>query len=115
MTLVNSGLKGLNPHDIFKHYFTSLNNDFISYTLEFWNEFFKGTFLIIATHFFSFATHFKSSSLQVENCDSHSRIEGDNGKFRFERVTREVSINWPHCTFIHIKLWVAGARQTSIE
>ena len=38
---------------------------------------------------FSFATHFHLHSLQVENCDSNSRLvvdKDDNGKFRLERV-----------------------------
>ena len=48
--------------------------------------------------FFSFATHFKSffHSLQVENCDSNSRLvvdENDNGKFKIEKV-KNTNFKW---------------------
>ena len=73
----------LNPHDALKHNFTSLNSDLISSTLRFSDKLFKGTLLIITTYFFSFATHFKSSSFTAVV------DENDNGKFRFERVAKK--------------------------
>ena len=49
-----------------------------------------GTALIIIIYFFHFPpTSIDLHPLQVENCDSNSRLvvdEDDNGKFRLERV-----------------------------
>ena len=51
--------------------------------------------------------NFKTTSnhlppLQVENCDSNSRLvvdEDDNGKFRLERVKTLLTIISPYCVF----------------
>ena len=76
----------LSPHDALKHHFISLKNRLnfpttkgfrmkISRTLQFF------------FHLPPTSTHFHP--LQVENCDSNSRLvvdEDDNGEFRLERV-----------------------------
>ena len=58
MTMEKSGLKGLNSHDASKRHFASLKHDLISQNL--------GGFSLRCYNnnniFFSFGTHFKSSS-----------------------------------------------------
>ena len=84
-------LNPLSPHDALKHNFTSLKTDLIFLQQrvlerEFpWNWF---------TNTWQFSSIFKPHEkhlhpLQVENCDSNSRLvvdEDDNGKLRLERV-----------------------------
>ena len=59
--------------------------------------------------FFNFApTSSHLHPVQVENCDSNSRLvvdEDDNGKLRLERAKQVWVI------FIHLKLWVAAVRR----
>ena len=86
-------VKGLNTHDAFKQHFAFLKNEVI-----FWNlVVLEQTFSKITVHFFICNSlqiifiHYKSriASLQVENCDSNSRLvvdEDDNGNFRLKRV-----------------------------
>ena len=81
----------LNPHDALKHHFTYLETDFILLKLRGFGRKIsmklspiQGDFIIL---FSSTSSHF--NPLQVENCDSNSRLvvdEDDNGKFRLERV-----------------------------
>ena len=69
------------------HHFVSLKNDLIP---RFFNENVYGIFLIMTidfVHLPPILSHLHP--LQVENCDSNSRLvvdEDDNGKFRPERV-----------------------------
>ena len=73
----------LSPHDALKHHCKSMKIDLIFQQLGFWNEYFHESGLPI--HGTSNQLH----PLQVENCDSNSRLvvdEDDNGKFRLERV-----------------------------
>ena len=81
----------LNTDDASQHHFASLKNHLISYTLELkfpWNCSRNNN-----TFFHKLSPTFESSHLrplQVENCDSNSRIVVDedyNGKLRLERVT----------------------------
>ena len=80
----------LSPHDASKHHFASVKNELITYTRGFENDNFHETVLIIAVivlYLSPASSHLHS--LQVENCDSNSRLvvdEDDNGKFRLERV-----------------------------
>ena len=72
------------------HLFAYLNNDIISCTYEFQNKIFPEAVVIIAISCFHLSrTSSHLHPLQVENCDSNSRLvmdEDDNGKFRLERV-----------------------------
>ena len=78
MTMVNSGLKGLNPHDSSKHYIGSLKSDFISSTQQFQNENFLGNVLFLTISFFHLIpTSSHLHPLQVEKCDSNSRLVAD--------------------------------------
>ena len=86
----NKDFNPLSPHDALKHYFAYLKNDLISWNLVVlerklsWNCFKNNS---ICFHLSPTASHFHP--LQVENCDSNSRLvvdEDDNGKFRLERV-----------------------------
>ena len=83
-------LNPLGPHDALKHHFASLKNDLVSRNRggserKFsWNCFKNNSILF---HLSPTSSHFHP--LQVENCDSNSRlvVDGDdNGKFRLERV-----------------------------
>ena len=76
------------------------------------NTFFNNTFFNNTIIFFSFAKHFRSFSstarrfhqLQVENCDSNSRLvvdENDNGKFGFERVLPSIVILYVKLSSLH--------------
>ena len=83
----------LSPHDAPNHHFASLKNGLVSYTWGFYNENFHGTVLIpliiIISLFHLPPTSSHFYPLQVENCDSNSRLvvdEDDNGKFSLERV-----------------------------
>ena len=74
-------LNPLSPHDALKHHFTSLKTDLIFLQLR-----------VLERKFQSNHLH----PLQVENCDSNSRLvvdEDDYCKFRLERV-----IISPHIT-----------------
>ena len=82
----------LNPHNALKHHFTSLNTDLISRNLviserKFSLNFFKNDSIFF--HLSPTLSHFHP--LQVENCESNSRLvvdENDHGKLRLERVNR---------------------------
>ena len=72
----------------------------------------KLAYQYIAIFFNFLATSSHLHPLQVENCDSNSRLvvdEDDNGKFRLERVLsvieNEMSVWW--VIFSHLKLWLA--------
>ena len=77
----------LSPHDALKHHFTSLN--FLTT-----KGFRMQTSMKLACQYMVILFNCSSTSnhlhpLQVENCDSNSRLvvdEGDNGKLRLERV-----------------------------
>ena len=75
----------LSPHDALKHHFTSLKTE-----LGFCNKNFHETGLQYITIIFTFSpTSNHLYPLQVENCDSNSRLvvnKDDNGKFRLEMV-----------------------------
>ena len=73
-------LNPLNPDYASKHHLSSLKNDLIPYTPRVLNEHFNGTVLLIKIFFFHFpptSSHFYS--LQVENCDSNSRLVVNSG------------------------------------
>ena len=76
----------LSPHDALKHHFASKGG----LNFPFLNKKNHGIFKIIATYFVQLphdSSHLHP--LQVENCDSNSRLvvgEDDNGEFRPERV-----------------------------
>ena len=80
----------LSPHDALKHHFTSLKTDLIFLQPRVAEWIFYETGLPIYMTIFTFSLtlcHFHP--LQVENCDSNSRLavdEDDNGKVRLERV-----------------------------
>ena len=83
----------LSPHDALKHHFTSLKTDLIVQQQRDLEQNFHETnlpihrYMAIFCHFSPTSNH----SLQVENCDSNSRlvVDGDdNGKFRLERVLK---------------------------
>ena len=71
-----------------------MKNDLISSNLRgFRSQMFMGCVLIIAIFFHLPPTSSHLHPLQVENCDSNSRLVVDedyNGKFRFERVNVHV-------------------------
>ena len=80
----------LSPHDALKHHFASLKNYLISWKLVVlehklsWNCFKNNS---IFYHLSPTSSHFHP--LQVEHCNSNSRLvvdENDNGKLRLERV-----------------------------
>ena len=80
-------INSLSPHDELKHHFTSLKTGF-------YNENFNknglpilGQYLAIFFNFSPTLNHLHP--LQVENCNSNSRLvvdEDDNGKCRLQRV-----------------------------
>ena len=80
------------PNDALKHYFTSLKTDLIFLQQRVWNVYLYETGLLIFGNLFTFSpTSNHLHPLQVENCDSNSRLvvdEDDNGKFRLEMVKR---------------------------
>ena len=84
VVLINS----LSPHDALKHHLRSLKTDFILLKLRGFSR--KISMKLLPIHFLHFSptsSHFHP--LQVENCDSNSRLvvdEDENGKFRPERV-----------------------------
>ena len=79
-----------NPHDALKHHFASLKNDLNSKKLGILEQFFLWCWSIITLVFFHLSpTSSHLHSLQVENCDSNSRLvvdEDNYGKFMLERV-----------------------------
>ena len=83
----------LNPHDASKHHFASVKNDLTSYTSGFENNFHRAV-LIITTYFLQVSPNSGNfHPLQVENCDSNSRLvvdENYKGKFKLERVNKRV-------------------------
>ena len=81
----------LSPNDALKHHFTSLKTDFgFPTTKGFGTKISMKLVYQCMTIFFNFKTTLNQlHPLQVENCDSNSRLvvdEDDNGKFRLERV-----------------------------
>ena len=80
----------LSPHDALNHHFASLKNGLISWNLLILEQ--KNSWICLKNnsiffHLSSTSSHFHP--LQVENCDSNSRLvvdEDDNGKFRLKRV-----------------------------
>ena len=83
-------LNPLSPHDALDYHFISLKTDLIFQQLRFKMKISMKLFYQYMTIFFIFpltANHFHP--LQVENCNSNSRLvedENDNDKFRLERV-----------------------------
>ena len=80
----------LSPHDALKHHFTFLKTDLIfSTTRAFRTKISMKLVNQYMTIFINFSpTLSHLHPLQVENCDSNSRlvVDEDNGKFRLERV-----------------------------
>ena len=76
-------LNPFNPHDASKHHFASLKHDLIT-------KKFHGTVLVITIKNFHLTPALRHlRPLQVENCDSNSRLvadEDDNSKFGLERI-----------------------------
>ena len=90
----------LSPHDALKHHFTSLNIDLNFLQLSVFSI--KHSMKLVCQYmviFFNFShtsNHFHP--LQVENCDSNSRLvvdEDDNGKLRLQRVKLELLTQFP--------------------
>ena len=83
-------LNPLSPHDALKHHFTSLKTDLIFLPKGFGMKISMKLVYQYMVIFFNFSpTSNHLHPLQVENCDSNSRLvvdEDDNGKFRLERV-----------------------------
>ena len=87
----NYSFNPLSPHDALKHHFTSLKTDLINLQLRVLEGKFPWNCFTNTWHFpFNFSpTSSHLHPLQVENCDSNSRLvvdEDDNGKLRLERV-----------------------------
>ena len=65
-------------------------------------------YMAIFCNFSTTLNHFHP--LQVENCDSNSRLvvdEDDNDKFRLERVKhQDLQMFGPKVIFTHLTLWV---------
>ena len=88
--LIIYNINPLSPHDAFKHNFKSLKTDLIflfrmNIAMKLIDQ-----YMTIFFNFSSTSSHLHP--LQVENCDSNSRLvvdEDDNGKFRLERVNRQ--------------------------
>ena len=87
MSVVNP----LSTHDALKHDFTSLKNIFNFPTTEGFRTKIPMKlvyqYMTIFLNFYTTSNHFHP--LQVENCDSNSRLvvdEDDSGKFRLKRV-----------------------------
>ena len=82
-----SPIKPLNPHDALKHYFASLKNDLISWNLlVLKRKFSRNCFKNNSTFFHLSSTSSHFHPLQVENCNSNSRLvvdENYNGNFFF--------------------------------
>ena len=79
----------LSSHDAIKHHFTSLGTDLIFLQPRVSERKFHKTGLSIHDNFNFLITSNHLHPLQVENCDSNSRLivdEDDNGKFRLEWV-----------------------------
>ena len=84
-------LNPLSPHDALKHHFTSLKTDSISLKIGgFWMKItIKLVYYCMGIFFNLLPSSNHLPSVQVENCDSNSRLvedKDDNGKFRLERV-----------------------------
>ena len=100
---VSEGFNWLNPfspHDALKHHFRSLKTDFPT-TKGFRTKIcMKLVYQCMAIFFNFHTTSSHLHPLQVENCDSNSRLvvdEDDNGKFRPERVkTHPTIMKIPH-------------------
>ena len=72
-----------------KHYFTYPKTDFVPLKLTGFRREISTKLLPIHGNFLNSFHQRHLYPLQVENCDSNSRLvvdEDDNGKFRFERV-----------------------------
>ena len=96
----------LNPHDALKHHFKSLKNDLISWNLVvLGRKFSRNCFKNNSIFFHLPPTSSHLHPLQVENCDSNSRLvvgEDDDGKFRLERVkTRTSEGNQNNLLLVH--------------
>ena len=80
----------LSPHDALKHHFTSLKTYLIFLQLRSYRKKSMKLFCRYMAIFFNFSLALSHlHPLQVENCDSNSRLvveEDDNNKFRPERV-----------------------------
>ena len=84
----------LSPHNAIKHHFTSMKTQFISLQLTMTKGFRRKISTKLVYQYMAIFFNFSPTSshlhpLQVENCDSNSRLvvdEDDNGKFRLERV-----------------------------
>ena len=80
----------LSTHDALKHHFTFLKTGFIFLQLGFLESNLHETGLQYMAIFLNFSpTSSHLHPLQVENCDSNSRLvvdEDDNGKFGLERA-----------------------------
>ena len=96
-TQTEININPLSPHDALNHHFTSQKADLISFptTKSFRMNIFMKLVYQYTAIFFSFSpTSSHLRPLQVENCDSNSRLvveEDDNDKFRLQRVK---TLNW---------------------
>ena len=86
-----SSFNPLSPHAALKHHFTSLKTDLIFGQLKGFKTkiSMKLVYQYVAIFFNFWTTSSYLRPLQVENCDSNSRLvvdEDDYGKFRIERV-----------------------------
>ena len=85
-----ANINPLSPHDALKHHFTYLKTDFILLKPKVSERKFNETGLSIHDIFLNFETTSDHiHPLQVDHCDSNSRLvvdEYDNGKLRLERV-----------------------------
>ena len=94
-----------------KHHFASVKNDLISYTKGFYNENVHETASIITIYLFRLPpTSSHLHPLQVENCDSNSRLlvdEDDKDKLRPERVLICSDPDSIHVTRIPLLLSIA--------
>ena len=84
----------LSPHDALKHHFTSQKNRLNFHTTKGFRM--KISMKLVYQYmviFFNFSPTLNHlHPLQVENCDSNSRLvvdEDDNGKFKLERIKRQ--------------------------
>ena len=90
-------LNPLNPHAAPKHHSASLKNDLISHIQGFRMKNFDVAILIETIYFFNLPpTSSHLHPLQVENCESNSRLIVDEGKFRLERVKNLIGSSLHH-------------------
>ena len=108
----NPFVNPLSPHDALKHHFTTLKTDNFPTIDGFIMKISMKLVYQYMAIFFTFSlTSNHLHPLQVENCDSNSRLvvdEEDNGKFRLERVN---SSGWFVCRVSSHVLYVKNKTQ----